>query len=296
MNGTLAAQSVVDAIALGSLYALVALGVALIFGILGLINFAHSELIMVGAFALLLLGDVPIYLRLLLMAVLVVVVALAMERVAFRPVRGASPATLLITSFALSYLLQNLAILILGPETRSGVVSDFFGESFDVGNVVVLNLDLITVIVTVGLLVALAVFLTRTRMGIQMRAAAEDFRTARLLGVRADRVIATAFAISGLLAAVAALVVTSQSGVVQANIGVNIVLLAFVATILGGMGSLGGAVLGGFLLGAVTVALQAYLPVELRPYRDAFVYGAVFLTLTFRPNGLIVTRAAKGRV
>lgn len=296
MNGTLAAQSVVDAIALGSLYALVALGVALIFGILNLINFAHSELIMVGAFALLLLNDVPLWLRLVFMAAIVMLVALVMERVAFRPVRGASAATLLITSFALSYLLQNLAILILGPETRSGVVSPFFGESFGVGNVVILKLDVVTVIATVVLLVALALFLTRTRLGIQMRAAAEDFRTARLLGVRSDRVIATAFAISGLLAAVAALIVTSQSGVVPATIGINIVLLAFVATILGGMGSLGGAVLGGFLLGVITVMLQAYLPEDLRPYRDAFVYGAVFVTLVFRPNGLIVTRAARGRV
>ena len=296
MNGTLIMQSVVDAISLGSLYALFALGIALIFGILQLINFAHSELVMVGAFALVLMNDVPLWLRILSMICIVVVTAVVMERIAFRPVRGANPATLLITSFAVSYLLQNLAILILGPEPRSGSVSTFLDESFQVGDIVILHLDVVTVVVTIALLVGLALFLTRTAIGVQMRAAAEDFRTARLVGVRANRVIATAFAISGLLAAIAALLLTAQAGVVTNTIGVNVVLLAFVATILGGMGSLGGAVLGGFLLGVVSVTLQASLPLELRSYRDAFLFAAVFLVLVIRPDGLIVTRAQRGRV
>lgn len=296
MNGTLVAQSVVDAIALGSLYALFALGIALIFGILQLINFAHSELVMVGAFALMLMTGIPLGLRLLIMAAIVIALAVVMERVAFRPVRGASPATLLITSFAVSYLLQSLAVLILGPEPRSGSVWGFLDSSHEVGEVVILNLDLVTVACAATLLVALALFLTRTPIGVQMRAAAEDFRTARLLGVRANRVIAIAFAISGLLAAVAAFLLTAQTGVVTNQIGVNVILLAFVATILGGMGSLGGAVLGGFLLGAVSVTLQAALPLELRSYRDAFLFAAVFVVLVIRPNGLIVTRAQRGRV
>jgi len=296
VNGTLIMQSVVDAISLGSLYALFALGIALIFGILQLINFAHSELVMVGAFALVLMNDVPLWLRILSMICIVVVTAVVMERIAFRPVRGANPATLLITSFAVSYLLQNLAILILGPEPRSGSVSTFLDESFQVGDIVILHLDVVTVVVTIALLVGLALFLTRTAIGVQMRAAAEDFRTARLVGVRANRVIATAFAISGLLAAIAALLLTAQAGVVTNTIGVNVVLLAFVATILGGMGSLGGAVLGGFLLGVVSVTLQASLPLELRSYRDAFLFAAVFLVLVIRPDGLIVTRAQRGRV
>lgn len=296
MNQTLVAQSVVDAISLGSLYALFALGIALIFGILQLINFAHSELVMAGAFTLILLDQYPLVLRIVAMVAIVVVLAVIMERVAFRPVRGANPATLLITSFAVSYLLQNLAILTLGPEPRSGNVSDFLNESFTVGNVVILNLDVVTVVLTAVLLVALALFLGRTSMGIQMRAAAEDFRTARLVGVRANMVIATAFAISGLLAAVAALLLTAQAGVVTNQIGVNVVLLAFVATILGGMGSLVGAVLGGFLLGAVSVTLQAALPLELRSYRDFFLFAAVFVVLVVRPNGLIVPRAQRSRV
>jgi branched-chain amino acid transport system permease protein len=129
-----------------------------------------------------------------------------------------------------------------------------------------------------------------------MRASAEDFTMARMLGVNANRVIAAAFAISGVLAATAAVLLVLQSGSVDPSIGSYPVIVAFIATILGGMGSLRGAVLGGFLLGVITIALQAYLPLELRYYRDAFAYGAVIAMLLFRPQGLIVARSAQERV
>lgn len=289
-------QSIVDAIALGSLYAIFALGIALIYGVLKMINFAHSELVTIGAYVLILMSSAPLWLRILILIVAVITVALLMDRVAFRPVRGAGQVTMLITSFAVSYLLQNLAILVFGPDLRSGNVATWLNESFQLGPVRVLTLDVITVGLTAVLLVALASFLRFAPMGIQMRAAAEDFTTARLVGVRANVVIATAFAISGFLAAVAAFLLTAQTGVVTNTIGVQVVLMAFVATILGGMGSLTGAVAGAYVLGAVSVALQQFLPLELRPFRDAFLFGAVFLILVFRPNGLITTRAAQGRV
>ena len=139
-------------------------------------------------------------------------------------------------------------------------------------------------------------FLTRTRIGVQMRAAAEDFRMARLLGVRANRVIATAFAISGLAAALAAFVLVAQTGTVSPTMGLSPVLVGFVAMVLGGMGSLRGAVLGGYVLGVVTVALQSYLPLEMRFYRDAFAYTVVILVLLVRPQGLVVARSTTQRV
>jgi len=154
----------------------------------------------------------------------------------------------------------------------------------------------VTVVLTILLLVGLALFLRKTSMGLQMRAAAEDFTTARLVGVRANLIIAVAFGMSGLLAGIAALLLTAQTGVVTNTIGVQVVLMAFVATILGGMGSLSGAVIGAYVLGAISVVLQQTLPLEFRPFRDAILFAAVFLVLVFRPNGLIVTRAAKGRV
>jgi branched-subunit amino acid ABC-type transport system permease component len=291
---TLVIQDVIDAISLGSLYALFALGVAVIFGIMRLVNFAHGELIMVGGYAVVLIA-LPWPLLIPVVVVIVVALALAMERVAFRPVRDASPATLLITSFALSFLIQNLAMLIWGGLPRTTAFGSGLSGSFDVGSVEIKELDVVIVGVTLALLAAVGLFFRRTTLGVQMRGAAEDFRMARVLGIRANTTIAAAFALSGLLAAAAAILLTAQTGAVSPTIGVNIVLVAFMATIVGGMGSLRGAVLGGFLIGALTVALQASLPLDLRPYRDAFVFAAVLGLLVVRPQGLMPARATLAR-
>jgi branched-chain amino acid transport system permease protein len=289
-------QNVIDAISLGSLYALVALGVALIFGIMQLINFAHGELIMVAAYAVILLAGAPLPVVLFGGLATAVVAALLMERVAFRPVRGANPATLLVTSFAISFLLQSLAMVVFGSLPRTTNLSPFVTESVEIGGLSVSKLNVITVAVTAALLVALGLFLGRTSLGVQMRAAAEDFRMARLLGVRANVVIATAFAISGLLAGVASLLLVAQSGTVSPQMGLYPVLVAFIATVLGGMGSLVGAVIGGYVLGSLTVSLQVLLPLEFRSYRDAIAYAIVIVVLVVRPQGLVVARSTQARV
>jgi branched-chain amino acid transport system permease protein len=289
-------QTSIDAITLGSLYALYALGIGLIFGIMRLINFAHGELVMAGGYSLVLLSSLWLPVRTVVAVALAVALALAMERVAFRPVRGANPATLLVTSFAVSIILQSAAEMAFGALPRSTNVSTTLTESFVAGPILIPKLSVLTVAVTIVLLVGLVAFFRRTSLGVQMRAAAEDFSMARLMGVRANRVIAVAFAMSGILAGIAALLVVAQTGSVQTTTGVNVVVIAFVATILGGIGSLVGAVLGGFVLGVLTVALQASLPLELLPFRDAFVFGLVLLMLVVRPRGLIVSRASMGRV
>lgn len=289
-------QDLVDAVSLGSLYALLALGIALIFGIMSLINFAHGELIMIGAYALFLLGT-PAFP--LLIAGTVAVVALAavlMERVAFRPVRGADPATLLVTSFAVSFLLQNLALLIMGGRAKGVDLLPGLQDAFLIGDVRIQKLNVAIVLTTAGLLTVLALFLKRTDLGIQMRAAAEDFSTARLMGVRANTVIAAAFAISGVLAAAAAMFLVAQGGTAYPTIGLAPVIVAFIATIIGGLHSLRGAALGGFVLGFLTIVLQARLPEGLQPYRDVFLYSIVILILLFRPHGLVVARSLRGRV
>ena len=279
-------QHVIDAITYGSQFALYALGIALIFGIMGLINFAHGELIMVGAYTIILIGQPPWPVVVIATIAVAIVFALGMERVAFRPLRSANPSTLLIASFAVSYGLQNLAILIEGSAPQGTSVSTWLSESVQIGSVSIPKLDVVTIGVTLVLLVALGLFLQRTRMGVQMRAAAEDFRMARILGVKANTVIATAFAMSGLLAGIGAYLLVAQTGEVAPDIGTNPVLYAFVATVLGGMGSLRGAVLGGYVFGAIFVGLQAYLPLELRSYRDAFAFAAVIVMLLVRPQGL----------
>jgi branched-chain amino acid transport system permease protein len=290
------AQNVVDAVSLGSLYALFALGIALIFGIMRLINFAHGELIMLAAYTVVLLAGAPFLVVVFGSLAVAIAAALLMDRVAFKPVRGANAATLLVTSFAVSFLVQNLLILTEGSTPKATSISTSITKSVDIGGVAISRLDIVTVATTIILLAALGAFLSRTAMGIQMRAAAENFDVARLMGVRADRVIATAFAISGLLAGVGALLLVAETGTVSPTLGLNPVLVAFVATVMGGLSTLSGAVLGGYVLGAVTVALQVALPIELRSYRDAIAYAIVILVLVARPQGLVVSRAVEARV
>lgn len=289
-------QHVVDALSLGSLYAILGLGIALIFGIMRLVNFAHGELVMVGAFAAVTLGDAPWPVVVATVVAVPVLFALAMERIAFRPIRGAHETTLLVTSFAVSYLLQNAALLAYGATPRGIDLSRTLGESLTVGDLAIPKVSAATIAVTVVLLVVLSAFLRRTSLGVQMRAAAEDFTMARILGVRANRVIAAAFAISGLLAGVSSYLIVAQSGSVYPSMGLNALLVAFIATVLGGLGSLTGAVVGGFTLGFLSVALDAYLPPDLRSYRDAFAYSVVIAVLLWRPGGLVIPRTSRGRV
>lgn len=289
-------QHLIDALSAGSLYALLALGIALIFGIVRLVNFAYGELIMLAGYVLVLMAGVPAIIVLPVAIASAAVLSLATERLAFRPARGADPATLLVTSFAVSYLLQNLGLLTFGSLTRSADVLPSLTKPMEVLGVNMSRLDAVVIVVTAVLLIAFTQFLKRTDIGTQMRAAAEDFDMARLLGVRANRVIAVAFGLSGVLAGVAAIALIAKTGSVTPTVGVNVALFGFIAVILGGMGSLSGAVLGGYVLGALTVLLQVVLPEDLRAYRDAFLFAAVLALLVLRPEGLIVASSRKTRV
>lgn len=289
-------QHAIDAISLGSLYALLALGVALIFGIMNLINFAYGELIMIGAFSLYVLRDAPWPLQLVACLLITVLASMLMDRAAFRPFRGASAPVLLVTSFALSFALQSVATVIFTSRAKGVSLPDFFDQSISIGSVSFSSLNLITIIVMAVMVGSLATFLRRSTVGVQMRAAAEDFSTARLMGVRSNFVIGVAFAISGLFAGVAAILIVAQGGVVTPTIGATPVLIAFVATIIGGLGSTYAAVVGGFFLGILTVVLQVALPDDLAPYRDAFVYAGVIAVLLIRPQGIVVVRSLMQRV
>ena len=299
-------QHLVDALALGSLYALTALGIGLIFGVMRLINFAHGDFIMVGAFSLivpssaatsvLLVGAWPAPALVATVCAVVVALALATERLAFRPLRRADPSVLLITSFALSFFLQHAVIAIHGGRPKSANIWPHLIDPIVVGGVRIPQLQLITIVVTLVLLIALVAFLKRTALGIAMRAASEDFLTARLLGIRANRVIAAAFALSGFLAAVVSLLYTAQTSVLSFHMGVPLVLFAFVATVVGGMGSLAGAVLGGFVVGTGSVFFQVVLPIEWRSNRDVWVYALVLAILLLRPAGIIKKRSIEEKV
>ena len=289
-------QILVDAVSVGSLYALTALGIGLIFGVMRLINFAHGELITLAAYALLGLSGMPVPVMIFGAIAVAVLLALITERAAFRPLRNADPTTLLISSFAVSFFLQKLLILVVGSRLKGLNFLPELARQTELLGIRLQLLQIVTIVVGIVLLVALTWFLRATRLGLHMRAAAEDFRMARVLGVRANNVIAMAFALSGLLAAAVSCLIVVQTGVVQPRMGVQLVIIAFVGTVIGGLGSLPGAALGGFLVGAGSILLQALLPPDLRAFREAFVFVAVIAILLFRPQGLIPARGLRERI
>lgn len=292
-----AVQFVISSLSIGGLYALMALGLVIVYGILRLVNFAYGELIMVAGYALLLLGDSPLpWLGVAILSVIAAAIAgVLMERVAFRPVRDSAPTTMLITSFAVSTLLQNIALLTISPRPRPVRLPGFFVQNVTVGGVRVSVVDLIALAVTATALAALTIFLRRSIVGIALRAAADDFTMTRLLGVRANLVIATAFAISGALAGIVAIFWIGRSSLVEPAVGLQPVLIAFIASVVGGLDSLRGAVVGGYVLGFLTIGLQTWLPRELLDYRDAVTFGIVIVILLVRPQGLLGGAVGGGR-
>jgi branched-chain amino acid transport system permease protein len=290
------AQHVIDAVSVGGLFAMMALGIGLIFGIMRLINFAHGELVMIGGYAMWLLVAMPGPVVVAASIAAVVLLALGMERIAFRPLRQASPATMLVASFAVSYFLQNLVQMTIGSRPKPFTFADGLSGVLMVGDLRIPVLQAVSMGLTLLALAGIVLFLKRTSMGVLMRAASQDFRMARLCGVKANTVIAVAFIVSGLLAWVVSLVYAAQTGQISPAMGLRPALIGFVATVIGGLGSLPGAAVGGFVVGVLTVVLQIVLPADLRDFRDAFLFALVLLVLLVRPRGLLAVKAEMERV
>jgi branched-chain amino acid transport system permease protein len=287
-------QQIVNAISLGSIYALLALGLAVVFAIVGLINFAHGEVMTIAGYGALfaLTLSFPL-LGVLAFAVLAALAAsLVMERVAFRPLRGADVTTLLITSFAVSEVVKVLLQNGISARVQAVLLPAWLSSSITLGPIVIGITPIISIGVTLMSLAGLALFLRQTMAGRAMRAAADDFQMLRAVGYPANRVIATAFAVAGVLAAIAAVLWVAQRGSVDPLMGFVPVLKAFIAVVLGGLGSLLGAVAGGFILGAIEIGLQASLPDAAQPFRDAIALGLVIALLLARPNGLIPAKSS----
>lgn len=300
------AQLFFDAASLGGLYAMAALGIALIFGVMNLVNFAHGEYIAFCVFALIVpstdavavmfLGQAPALIMVPIVLALGGVIAVASEYAVFRHFRRADPVAMMIASFALGFVIRNVLLAIYGGRPKAISLWPALNTPVEIAGASVPLLQLIVILTTLAVVTGLALLLKKTRLGLEMRAAAENFTMARLLGVRANVVITGAFALSGALAAAVALIMATQTGVADVKMGGQIMLVAFIATVLGGLGSLPGAVAAGFLVGAVSVVLQAWLPLDARPFRDAFLYSLVIVCLLVRPQGLFVPASAKPRV
>jgi len=292
-------EFIINTLSLGSLYAMLALGLVIIYGILRLVNFAYGELIMIGGYTMFLLaGFTP--LPWLVVAILAVAAAmftsLFTELVAFRPVREKSLTAMLITSFAVSTLLQNAALLIISPRARAVSLPQIFQTSVMIAGTSVPWRNILTIVTSIVMLTLLTLLLRRTVLGIALRAAADNFTMTRMLGVPANTVISAAFAISGIMAGIVAIFWIGRSATVTPTIGAPPLLVAFVATVIGGMRSLTGAVVGGFVYAAIISLLGVLLPPDLLEFREAFMFAFVIIILLVRPQGLIRSKTSEERV
>jgi branched-chain amino acid transport system permease protein len=283
-------QQFINALSLGSIYALVAIGLAMIFSILRLINFAHGELLMLGAFATYYVekAGAPFLVASVLGVGAAVAAGLTMERVAYRPIRGAPDVALLLTSLGVSIAIQNAAILIFDAQPKRFPTPSFFEKQIDLGQDIQISVtNIVTVATALTLMVLLTLFVTRTTLGISMRAAAENGLAARLMGININTVVVTAFVVGTAMAGVAGILWGARVGRIEPLMGFIPVLKAFVATVIGGFGSIPGAVIGAYILGFGEIFLVAFLPDQLTGYRDAFVFGALILILLVRPQGIL---------
>jgi branched-chain amino acid transport system permease protein len=282
-------QTLSDAVGLGAIYALMAVGIGLVFGVLRLVNFAYGQLVMAGAYTLAFTASWPLWTSILACFAVVVALSLAMETAVFRPLRGQSPAVMLVTTFAIAFLLQAIALIVdLRDDTLGEVAPSLtsLGQPVTIGGTEVRKITLVAIGVAAGALLLLGLLLTRTTIGLHTRAAASDFRTARLLGVRANRVIAFAVVLSGLLAAGVAVMMTVQQPLVGPDFALRETIVVLVGVVVGGIDRLWTATLGGFTIGFVSGVLNGALPTEKTVYLPSAVFTLVIIVLLLRPAGL----------
>ena len=290
-------QQSLNALSFGAEYALIALGLAIVFSIMGLVNFAHGEVIAIGGYSMMVMAAIAFRNPIIIIVGAIfasVIMAVFLERIAFRPVRYADATTGLLTAFGVSLILQNLFLLLVSPRPIAVTSMYFLDWPIKLGSIRISSLQIFETLATFLAILFLVLFLKRSFLGIAMRAASLDFEMVRLMGIRANRVIATAFAISGLLAGIAAIFIIARRGAVDPTLGFNPVLKAFVACVVGGFGSLTGAVLGGFLLGALEVGMLVILPQSYGGMKDAFVFAVIAIILVWRPEGILSPQKEKG--
>ena len=282
-------QTLSDAIGLGAIYALMAVGIGLVFGVLRLVNFAYGQLVMAGAYTLAFTSGWPVVGSILACFAVVVALSLAMERAVFRPLRGQSPAVMLVTTFAIAFVLQAIALIVdLRDNTIGEIAASVapLNRSVSVGGVDVRKITIVAIAVAVVALALLALLLTRTTIGLHTRAAASDFRTARLLGVRANRVIGFAALLSGVLAATVSVLLTVQTPFVSPDFALRDTIVVLVGVVVGGIDRLWTATLGGFTIGFASGVINGALPTDKTVYLPSAVFALVILVLLLRPAGL----------
>lgn len=290
MSGEYIAQQIVNGLILGSMYALVAIGFSMIYGIIRLINFAHGDVVMIGAFltlGLLQVAGAPFLIVALVVLIAGAIVGILIEKGAFRPMRGAPQVTGFIASLAVSIMLQNLGILVLTAQPRNFTFPDYLQKVINVGGVSFRVVDLVIMLSALTLMCALILLVNKTKLGMAMRATAENIDVARLMGININRTIMATFAMGSALAGIAGLMWGGKFGQIDPLLGFVPGLKSFVAAVIGGVGSIPGAILGGYVLGLSEVLFVGLLPPIYSAFRDAFVFSTLILILLIMPNGIL---------
>ena len=280
------AQQLVNGVQIGSVYALVAIGYTMVYGIAKMINFAHGDIIMVGSYVALLFfqsSGLPVWGVIAATAAVSAVLGVTIERLAYKPLRGGSRMSALITTIGVSLMLQNGFLLIFGSSPKP-FPNHFPGEGFTLGGVTVSRLTAITLVVTVVLMVLLTLFVNRTRVGKAMRAVSEDQGAAQLMGINIDTSISITFAIGSALAAVAAVLYSSTYPLINPYMGSMLGLRAFIAAVIGGIGVIPGAMIGGFIIGIAEALIKRYISSAMA---DAIVFALLIIVLLVKPSGLL---------
>ena len=281
--------ALISGLNLGSIYALIALGYTMVYGIAKMLNFAHGDIIMVGAYSVIVSAvtlKLPPIVAILIAVVVCAALGVTIEFLAYRPLRQSPPLAVLITAIGVSYLLQNLALLIFGPEQKS-TPALFDLPSLTLGGVTVDGITLLTLGVTAAIMVGLTLFINLTRMGKAMRAVSEDRDAAELMGISVNKTITITFAIGSALAAVASVFFGATYTYIKPTTGSMPGIKAFTAALFGGIGSIPGAMLGGILLGLIEQLSKVYISTL---WSDAVVFGVLVLVLVFKPAGLLGKR------
>lgn len=282
-------QQLANSISLGSLYALLAIGYTLVYGILRLINFAHGDIFMLGAyfaFYALAAFTLPWYLAFPLAILITILVGIILERGAYRPLRNSPRIAIMISAIGASYLIENLGIMVFGGRPKAFPNIDLFNQILKIGSVSLAGVSLVIPIVTLVVLFILFYIINKTKTGMAMRAVSKDYEAARLMGIDVNTIITITFAMGSGLAAVGAILWGMKYPQLIPLMGLMPGLKCFIAAVIGGIGDVRGAVIGGFILGFGEIMLVAFFP-DLSGYRDAFAFVLLIFVLLVKPSGIM---------